>query len=92
MSHRNYQYTVYQRRGYHVKHHVQRLNLGGFEHLFMLVDQGAKYLPKPKHLIRMFITSQLPGEIMRHICHVSAGTHDMHCIWYRVIVKYKKRG
>lgn len=85
----NFKYTVYQRRGYVLKHYVQR-QARGHEHLFMVQDQGAKHIPKSKHLIRMFIASQLPGGLQRRICGVSSGTHGLHCIWYRVIVRYKK--
>jgi hypothetical protein len=89
MKCRNCGCEVYQRRGYSVKHHIQR-TANAKEHLFQIHDQGAAYLPKLRHLIRMFIPKISVDGKRRTIVSPSSGVSGAHSFWYKMIVKYTR--
>lgn len=80
----------YQRKGYKVTHYYQRHNIG-IEHYFILSDQGAKYLPKARHLIRALIPVTLQCGAKRKIDQILSGLNGVHEVWYKVLVSYKER-
>lgn len=80
--------VAYQRKGYLIKHHSQRTP-NGHDHHFTVVDQGARYIPKSRHLIRMFVPRYKDGT-RRTVLGVQSGVNGIHSIWYSISIQYRR--
>lgn len=79
---------TYKRKGYIVTHHEQRTRHAHCHH-FIIHDLGALYLPKARHLARLFIPLKAPNGFIRRIIAVKSGTSGIKSMWYQLDIQYQ---